>query len=62
MLFFSHSGEMFSLNRDQIVIGMPAGEGEKVYIVRTGKMYNFQFFIIKTGQLLNRKFLYMYGT
>lgn len=33
----SPSGEMFSLNRDQIVIGMPAGEGEPVYIVRTGE-------------------------
>lgn len=33
----SHAGEMFSLNRDQIVIGMPAGEGEPVYIVRTGE-------------------------
>ena len=36
LYMFSHSGEMFSLNRDQIVIGMPAGEGEPVYIVRTG--------------------------
>ena len=45
---FSKNGEMFSLIRDQIVLGLPPSEADLEIIVRTGKkdsrkIYRFTF-------------------